>query len=313
MSDIANGFHSADLTTLDDTVDIDRYLHIVQTLRALLQAPPTEEFKRLVTLHLEQTKDRLMGGFLRLLMSDDKAHRQMAESAFRELERRVQERVATRQALPIKDDPEPVSVRSAPPTDTTQDARYVPYVHANPEMQGIDFRISSDPNVAPVRYTCITNELTAEDIGRPITHVAGLVIGVRGQKEIEHGFGFYLPFKSGVLAIDHGGNKRNILNIEMGLPHAIALYDDHRGPHLGGVSDFFTILEAMRDGYRFLMDLEIIPVNGRYMLSMQRNIWIERQSSNGTPSRVASVHLKKLLHATDNIDFIAFTGEVIVS
>jgi hypothetical protein len=330
-----------DVIALDPNQDLEKLLRIIQTMRTVLQTPASEELKKLIALHMAKTNDARMRGFLRLLASDDESHRAIAEEGFRILEQRYQELQASKpQAAPkdvvatpdvysLKHDvpaanDDHVSVKVAPAATArvdhpaaivpNRDARYIHYAHPSPEVQGIDYPTSSNPNAPRTRMTYITSDLTERDLGARIARVAGLVVGIKGQKEVEHGFGFYLPFDSGTgPVIDYSGKTRNIIRIAMGLPQTIAIFDDHRGAHFGGVSDFFTIFECMKDGYRFLLDLEIIPVNGRFALSIQPHHWIDRLDANGQPARVSSAHLKKLLHAADNIDFIAFTGEVEVS
>lgn len=177
-------------------------------------------------------------------------------------------------------------------------------------VPSISIPTGTEPNSPRKVYSYISS---TQAVDRHIATVAGLVMGIKGQPEVEHGFGFYIPVPEDAVTLDYTGQKRNIIRIAMSLPQTIVLYDDHRGPHLGGISNFFTIYEAMLDGYRFLLDLEIIPINGRFALSIQEAIHIDRHDTDGAPSFVSSVHFNKLAHACAALGFHAFTGEANVN
>jgi len=117
-----------------------------------------------------------------------------------------------------------------------------------------------------------------------------------------------LTIPDGGLPLHHNG-QRNIINIAMDYPGTIALYDDHQGPHLPGISSFMTIHEAMNLGYRFLLDLEVIPINGRFAFSMKPHQYIERHEKE-QPARVSSAHLRQLMYACERLGFIGIIGEV---
>jgi hypothetical protein len=201
---------------------------------------------------------------------------------------------------------EPISAKVLPFTQPASIHRTAPWHTSQEGVPSISIPTGEDKDSPRKVYSYISS---TQAVDRRIAHVAGLVVGIKGQLDVEHGFGFYLPLPDGVIQLDYTGQKRNIIKIAMALPQTIALYDDHRGPHMGGVSNFFTIFEAMRDGYRFLLDLEIIPINGRFALSIQEAIHIDRIDTTGKPAFVSSVHLNKLAHACTAIGFHAFTGE----
>jgi hypothetical protein len=195
---------------------------------------------------------------------------------------------------------------------------YQPVCSNNTELhQHIAIPVSAqDLNGPRNTWSYITNDVSVADLNvrtPGITHVAGLVIGVEGQKNVEHGFGFYLPLAPGAFRLDYTGQRPNRIRIAMSFPEAIAIYDDHNAPRIGGISNFFTIYEALNDGYRFLLDLEIVPVNGKFALSIQKTVSIDRRNKDREVTGVSSAHLDKLAHACSAIGFIAFTGDTEIS
>lgn len=322
-------------------------LGIVTTMRSLMVRQPSPDLTAFVKDQLQTTTDPQVRAFMQLIIAEDPRYRVIAEEGLKLLEHKLQEDQAHDAMERIRltmAEPEPVDaplqveaeqrpeeparggsedMLSALMDFSAPDVRpqVVTPLTVQPKASVIRSRSwhtseagvesiyipeGEDPNGPKKRYSYIGPNTKVD---RPITSVAGLVINIKGQPQVEEGFGFYMPLPEGLIKLDYTGQKRNVINIAMSLPETIVLFDDHRGPRLGGVSNFFTIYEAMRDGYRFLLNLEIIPVNGRFALSIQEAIFIDRRDADGKIAYVSSAHLNKLGHACSAIGFHAFTGD----
>lgn len=321
--------------THPNTQDQKARMRIVRTCKAILESAPSPELTAYIKSELGKATDPRFKGFLNLLITDNTANRQAALEAFRIIERDMQETAAREErpstaaapfGMPLIDNTidELPPQSAAPATRTadiidltsvarTREVKFIPVHFAtdDPEAEDMDIPATADPNGPRKKFTILGNETPAELLAtqRP-TSVAGLLMGVRGQKKVRHGFGIYLPLNSGQITLTDQPTR---VRIAVGLPGAVHLYDDHTGPRLPGMSQFFAMVESMRDGYRFLVDLEIIPVNGRYLLSMKPQPFIDRVDPEGKPAMVNTVHLPKLHFAAEHLDFIGFMGEVQVS
>lgn len=322
--------------------DIDARLKIITVMHSLMARQPSPDLVAFVKNQLQTVTDPQVRAFMQLIIAEDPRYRQLAEEGLKLLEQRLQEEEVQRHAVdnpcltidpmhgrggvddmlaafkgaaaPIPATPLPetagwsssATVVPFPTPHTPPTPVSLPWHSPQADIESIAIPIGADPHGPKNLYSYINPSLAVD---RPITTVAGLVIAIAGQPQVEHGFGFYLPLPSGLIKIDYTGQHRNVIKIAMSLPETIVLYDEHQALRLGGISNFFTIYEAMRDGYRFLLDLEIIPVNGRYALSLQNAVHIDRRDPQGQPAFVSSAHLNKLAHACSAISFHAFTGE----
>ena len=317
-------------------------LRIIQTMKSILEQPASHELKVFIDQQLTKETDQRMVGFLRLLVTDNEANRARARQVFQYLERQLHEKQTDVAARPTdhvgSTQPETEAIaapvaRALPPgsaselgmasllgaptsTAPAKQVHSIPYKDPLDELETITYNQLADGTVKA--YSIITADTTPEQLaGAHITRVVAAVIGVEGQKIVEHGFGFVLPIPiEGGINLDHSLKERCQMKLAMGYPGAIGIYDDHAGPHIGGISNFMALHESMSDGYKFLLDLEIIPINGRFSLSIKPQQLIERYCDVGEGpvlDRVCSVHMRKLLFACEKIGFIGFLGEVEVS
>jgi hypothetical protein len=187
----------------------------------------------------------------------------------------------------------------------------IPFRDAAGALEVVRYTMKADNEVRD--YSIITSDTTVEHLGgQQISKVVGVIVGIEGQRKVEHGFGFVLNIPGDGILLNHEPGKRNIIQIGMSYPGTTALFDDHEGPRLGGISHFMTLHESMTLGYRYLLDLEIVPIQGRYAFSIKPHQFIERYE-NGQPSRISSAHLRQLSYACEKLGFIGMIGEVDVS
>lgn len=330
----------------DSLENLARRLRILQTMQAVLKQAPSEQLKTFVQAQREKESDPTMLAFLNLLATDNQRNRDIAYSIFKDMETAVQaEQAATIDGTSAKD-ANTVAAAMAPvetsapsnepaaekaletlgesatdqpdlrtelhsPRPVEEDAvekapTLVPFTLIDEEVEKVSFTLSKEGEESVERvYSIITAKMDAAVLA-PVKNVTGVIIGIKGQDKVEHGFGFVLPISEEGLTIDRTGKERCIIRIAMGYPQSLSFYDDHQGPRLRGVSYFMAVHEIMNKGYRFLLDLEIVPINGRFALSMRPGCWIERTDGQGNLARMASTDLDALEYATDNLDFVGF-------
>jgi hypothetical protein len=187
-----------------------------------------------------------------------------------------------------------------------------PFVDKTDTLEKVKFTLATpDANGEKERIYSIITPNSPFDRLVHISRITGVVVGIQGQHVVDHGFGYLLPF--GNADVRFKGNEPIDIKIALEYPNALALYDDHNGYKLPFFSHFMAIHEALADGYRFLLDLKIIPVNGHYALSTQPHCFIDRKDKDGQKQYVSSASLHKLAYAAEKLGIVGFIGEVEVS
>lgn len=294
-------------------------LRIIRLIKGVLETKPNPSLTAFIQREHAKTANPDIKALLNLLLTDNEANRAKARDGLAILERQVQEASVAGNAPKIAE-LAPVAAPATPPAkdnviDLTKRVHTAPsgsirpfYIPSeDPEAEVIQWPTGPEADSPRIPYSIITAETTPEQLAHSMpTSIFGLCIGIKGQPKMAHGFGFYLPLPRGKAKFN--GNDPIQFKIALTMPEVITLFDDHVGPRLGGVANFFAAYESLKDGYRFLLDLEIIPVNGRFVMSMKPQLHFDR---NGNNQQLACniVHLHKLLTAAENLAFLGFTGE----
>lgn len=301
-------------------------LRILQVMQAVLRQPASKELKAFIEKHMLSENDPTMLAFMHLLVTDNERNRDIAYTIFKDLEA---ETAAAQAALMDTPNEAPIPTQDTPAeTETVEVEDTVEvkeeavvqdvvngvrpfHVIDSEDMEKVTFTLNSsvdDVEVQPMTtYSIITKNSNIE-LTRNVNRVMGIVMGVRDQLNVEHGFGFVLPLGGNGLVLDRTGKERCLIKIAMSYPSTFNIFDAHEGIHSTDISYFFALHELMTKGYRFMLDLDIAPIGQKFALMMQPSPLFDRVDASGEALPILSSDLKALSYALEKLDFIGFLG-----
>lgn len=309
-------------------------LRIIQTMRSILAQPPSEGLLAKIE-EVRQADDHsspTLSAFLGLLASGSSRNRDIAYTLLTDMQESL---AAEAEAPPAvvervepSADPSSVMLVELPPASTVEvelpstvepldliaissqsAASTIQPFHREGFQEAIPVRYQDHPEgeVAERVYSLIAANTTAEMFDdHQLVAVTAVVMGVRDQLVVEHGFGFTLLLGAAGLPLDVSGGQPWRLPVRMGYPSALPSFGGNEAVGLNGCDSFLAMHALMRLGYKFLVELEITPVNGRFLLSMSPKVLVERNGEDGQVMPVDSAHLTQLQFAIAQLAFVGF-------
>lgn len=279
-------------------------LRIIQNMRTLLTQPPSEGLLAMISEATQAPNlTPIMSAFLNLMATGQTRNRDIAYTILTDMQQSIlaETGVDVPSAVPMAMTAGAVSVADAPvllataPTDVvalpaapveavqTVQPYYRPDAH-----ESITLKFPREHGeVEPRTYSIVLNGVAAAPSeGRWLSSITGLVMGVRGQPRVEHGYGYVLPLfreymPAGAVDFNPDGVTPLKLKVQMSYPTAVASLDYEGLVTHDGASHFFAMHEVMAKGYVFLLDVEITPVGQSYMAQMASTVLIERRGADG--------------------------------
>lgn len=142
----------------------------------------------------------------------------------------------------------------------TRAPTHVPYDSGSATAEHYVMRYSEDP-ARPTeitredRYEIITDLTRFEEAPHLfLSGLMGVIVGIRGQTSIEHGFGFVLPLDRTPL---QSPDKSLHLPMRLEYPLSMPTYDDHNATNVPGLKEFLALHECMQRGYTVLLDMYV--------------------------------------------------------
>lgn len=200
-------------------------------------------------------------------------------------------------------------VRTNPPTAEG----FVPFLVESTDVEHYEIGIVNDAGQQTEKriYSIITTNTPEELLtGKKIRKIAGLVVGMRNQLSLIHGFGWVLPLVAQNDVPADRDDWRHTLRVSLSYPNALAVYDDHSAPQLPLVSQFFAAHQCLRGNYRFLIEAEIVKIGHRYVMGNNPNLMVQHVDKDGATIPAMAADLATLDYASKHLAVIGFLAEV---
>lgn len=302
-------------------------LRIIQTMRAIMALPPTENLlAKVEEARLAGNNSPTLTAFLSLLATGSQRNRDIAYTMLTDMQESLAledpiavpaetpvgplDRTRTMIAEPVAE--ESAAMSSADPVEAQLVVIETPKpFYREGLFESITLRYGADGEEGEdEKYSIIPFDATAELFdGHRIATVAGVIVGVQGQGKVEHGFGFTLPFPPEGQPFDADGRSPWQVKMRMSYPRSMPTVDKQALGTLPGSAQFLAMHQCLQWGYQFLLEMQIVPVNGRFSLSMSPTVLLERRSAEGQVIAFDAAHLDELNFATSQLGFVGFLAK----